>query len=242
MQIYINKNGQQLGPFEEDKVFEMLAMGEVSPDDFAIRQGDRDWQKLETFFQGINKSEPAIMPQTFNEPQNSHVAAIETWAKHYLFNGFDVNLQFNSTFARAVTFSVIAIPSLFLFLIIFVVVIQRMLEGLFLYPIVFLLITTLLCVSPILFIRNHRSKVIKKMTQDGIETLYGKKYFWKDLASIKYEKAKNRSSAYLSSKNVQIWLVFSNGKALIPHTVANQQGVFNLLANIPAKVIGKEII
>lgn len=197
-------------------------------------------KKLETFFQGIDESESTITPPTFNEPQNSNVTAIETWAKHYLFNGYDVNLQFSSSVARAVTFSVIALPSLFLFVIIFVVVIQRMLEGMFLYPIVFLLITTLLCLSPVFFIRNHRSRVVKNMTQDGIETLYGKKYLWKDLDSIKYEKAVKRSSAFLSSKNVQIWLVFSNGKALIPHTVANQQGIFNLLANIPAKVSGKK--
>lgn len=41
MQIYINKNGQQLGPFEEIKVIEILGSGEVLPTHLGIRQGVR---------------------------------------------------------------------------------------------------------------------------------------------------------------------------------------------------------
>ncbi len=46
MQIYINKNNQQLGPFEESKVLEMLGSGQLSPNDLAIRQGENQWQSL----------------------------------------------------------------------------------------------------------------------------------------------------------------------------------------------------
>ena len=46
MSIYINKNNQQLGPFEEAKVLEMLQSGELSANDLAIRQGNNEWQKL----------------------------------------------------------------------------------------------------------------------------------------------------------------------------------------------------
>lgn len=50
MQIYITKNNQQFGPFEETKVLEMLKSGQLSPDDLAIRHGDKDWQKLGSYF------------------------------------------------------------------------------------------------------------------------------------------------------------------------------------------------
>ena len=50
MSIYISKNNQQIGPFEESKVLEMLGSGQVSPDDFAIRQGGSQWQKLGELF------------------------------------------------------------------------------------------------------------------------------------------------------------------------------------------------
>jgi GYF domain 2 len=46
MSIYINKNNRQLGPFDESKVREMLAAGQLSPDDAAIRHGETQWQKL----------------------------------------------------------------------------------------------------------------------------------------------------------------------------------------------------
>ncbi len=50
MQIYINKNGQQLGPFDETKVAEMLRNGQVLPDDFGIKAGQQNWSTLENLF------------------------------------------------------------------------------------------------------------------------------------------------------------------------------------------------
>ena len=50
MQIYITKNNQQLGPFEEAKVLEMLRAGQLSAGDLAIRQGEKQWQKLGSIY------------------------------------------------------------------------------------------------------------------------------------------------------------------------------------------------
>ncbi len=50
MQIYINKKGQQLGPFDETAVVNMLQNGQLSPNDLAIRQGQQQWQKLVQMF------------------------------------------------------------------------------------------------------------------------------------------------------------------------------------------------
>lgn len=55
MQIYISKNNQQLGPLEEDKVLEMVAGGELSPNDTAIRRGDAEWRKLKDYFPNVGK-------------------------------------------------------------------------------------------------------------------------------------------------------------------------------------------
>jgi GYF domain 2 len=60
MQIYINKNNQQLGPFDEEKVKEMLAKGEISLNDLGIRQGDVNWQELGAMFPNTNTTNSKI--------------------------------------------------------------------------------------------------------------------------------------------------------------------------------------
>ncbi len=58
MSIYINKNNQQLGPFEEAKVLEMLKTGELSSSDLAIRQGEKDWRKLGEYYPNAGNIAP----------------------------------------------------------------------------------------------------------------------------------------------------------------------------------------
>src|SRR4051794_13938813 len=50
MKIYINKDNQQTGPFEEDSVIERLENGQLSPDDLAIVEGGQNWEKLAAMF------------------------------------------------------------------------------------------------------------------------------------------------------------------------------------------------
>ena len=50
MQIYITKNNQQLGPFDDARVLQMLQNGQVTPQDLAIRQGQTQWQSLGQMF------------------------------------------------------------------------------------------------------------------------------------------------------------------------------------------------
>ena len=50
MKLYINKNGQQHGPFDEAKILEMLRKGQLSPNDFGIKDGQQNWQKLGEMF------------------------------------------------------------------------------------------------------------------------------------------------------------------------------------------------
>lgn len=50
MAIYVSRNNQQAGPFEEAKILEMLGNGQLSANDLAIKQGAEQWQKLGEMF------------------------------------------------------------------------------------------------------------------------------------------------------------------------------------------------
>lgn len=68
MQIYVNKNGQQLGPFDESKVLEMLRNGQLSANDLGFKQGQQQWQKLGELFPNASPAwTPPIVP---NNPPN----------------------------------------------------------------------------------------------------------------------------------------------------------------------------
>lgn len=52
MSVYIHRQGQQFGPFEEHQVIEQLSKGEFSTSDLGIRRGDSEWQAAwETLWQ-----------------------------------------------------------------------------------------------------------------------------------------------------------------------------------------------
>ncbi len=44
--IYIHKNNQQTGPYEEHVVLDQLKSGFLKPEDMAIRQGASQWEPL----------------------------------------------------------------------------------------------------------------------------------------------------------------------------------------------------
>ena len=46
MQIYINRDGQQFGPFTIEQVNEGLAAGQLLPTDFAFFEGLPQWTPL----------------------------------------------------------------------------------------------------------------------------------------------------------------------------------------------------
>jgi hypothetical protein len=72
MQLYIYKNNQQTGPFDEESVLGQLRSGSLSPDDLGIRQGEANWQRLGDIFAG-RIPEPAVFgaaPQAVAAGQN----------------------------------------------------------------------------------------------------------------------------------------------------------------------------
>jgi hypothetical protein len=60
MPIYINKNGQQSGPYEDHIVRDQLTSGVLSPSTMGIRHGDATWQRLGDMFpDAVRKEEPS---------------------------------------------------------------------------------------------------------------------------------------------------------------------------------------
>jgi hypothetical protein len=52
MQLYIYRNNEQTGPFDEESVLSRLRSGALSPDDLGIRQGETKWSSLGDLFAG----------------------------------------------------------------------------------------------------------------------------------------------------------------------------------------------
>lgn len=74
MSIYVYKNNQQTGPFEESKILESLAAGQLSPDDLAIKQGERNWKPLGVLFPNVSNN-PHIPSSKFaNANASSQIA------------------------------------------------------------------------------------------------------------------------------------------------------------------------
>ena len=72
--IYIYKNSQQSGPYEEHLVLDQLRSGLLKPEDMAIRQGDSQWQPLRTMFPQVSAAD-APAPVKFATPASVPVAA-----------------------------------------------------------------------------------------------------------------------------------------------------------------------
>lgn len=72
--IYIFKNNQQSGPYEEHVVLDQLKSGVLSPDDMAVRHGESQWQPLRTLFPGVARV-PTPPPVEFAPPASMPAAA-----------------------------------------------------------------------------------------------------------------------------------------------------------------------
>lgn len=64
MAIYVHRNGQQLGPFEEKVVISSLRAGQFSGSDLGIRQGESDWRRLGEMFPEAHAERPARLVET----------------------------------------------------------------------------------------------------------------------------------------------------------------------------------
>ena len=68
MPIYINKNGQQTGPYEDHIVIDQLRNGTLASEDLAIRHGDASWQKLGDMFPDVASRRAETPPISIPPP------------------------------------------------------------------------------------------------------------------------------------------------------------------------------
>lgn len=61
MEVWIGRDGERHGPYQEADIRDWLRTGQVSPDDLAWYEGMRDWQSLRSLF-------PADVPATTSVP------------------------------------------------------------------------------------------------------------------------------------------------------------------------------
>lgn len=76
MQLYIYRNNEQTGPFDEEAILAQLKSGGLSPDDLGIRKGEVNWQRLGDIFAGRIPSTPfAPAPQPMTNAAGQNFAA-----------------------------------------------------------------------------------------------------------------------------------------------------------------------
>ena len=68
MAIYIYRNNQRAGPFEESAVLQWLKDGQLSADDLACPQGENEWRPLRTIFFDSSISAANQNPETAEIP------------------------------------------------------------------------------------------------------------------------------------------------------------------------------
>ncbi len=61
MSIYIRKNGQTTGPFEENTVLNYLKAGNLTSNDMACRHGEESWQPLGSMFGNSPQASPVTV-------------------------------------------------------------------------------------------------------------------------------------------------------------------------------------
>ena len=71
MQVTLNRDGQQMGPYTVEQINEYLALGTLLPTDYAWHEGLPDWVPV-TEISGVT---PAAAPPPFNPPKSTAVAS-----------------------------------------------------------------------------------------------------------------------------------------------------------------------
>ena len=67
MPVYVNKNGQQSGPYEDHVIIDQLRNGLLSESDLGIRHGDSAWRSLGEMFPNI-ATQPSTSASGYTQP------------------------------------------------------------------------------------------------------------------------------------------------------------------------------
>ncbi len=248
MQIYLSRNNQQAGPFEEAKVLEMLRGGQVSSNDFGIRQGDRQWRTLSEMFRDFAPP-----------PVNSSVQNIVAWASKNLPNQLFV--QHKSVIAELksylITLTIVGVlPFLAGFVLNLFIPLGKLL--MLLGGILFVVMTLMFA---LIFLVNHfrKKKFVAIFNSQGVVTNGNVLYEWDKLQYINFLKIKNprlhgqglipmliaklavfliRSVIFKDPRQRSLdgaELIFANGKVILPTTMTNFAEIWDFIEKVPAQ-------
>lgn len=73
MEVWIGRQGERHGPYQEEQVQEWLRSGQLSPDDLGWYDGLADWQPLSVLFP---QDKPAPPPSPYGPPPLQHPASV----------------------------------------------------------------------------------------------------------------------------------------------------------------------
>jgi hypothetical protein len=86
MNIYITRNGQQLGPFTDSDLREKIASGQFTPNDLGWYEGMADWQPLSILMASVPQSNNDSSSHRFVLATISFIFAITTAALWIFLN------------------------------------------------------------------------------------------------------------------------------------------------------------
>jgi uncharacterized RDD family membrane protein YckC len=75
MEVWIGREGERYGPYQEEDVRQWLRSGQVSRDDLGWREGLADWQPLSALFPDIEAAPPSAVPPPMGAPPSAAAPA-----------------------------------------------------------------------------------------------------------------------------------------------------------------------
>lgn len=250
MSIYIIKNNQQSGPFEENFVLSWLNNGQLLPNDLAIRHGGNQWQTLGTMFSFQKPNEQNVA--NFGALNNSK-QLIANWATQNINGRTEVKLKYNSLAAKIIlALFVFCLPiAATIYGIVMMILSGFTSQSRAIFALAGFLYVLFAFVGAFSLLISYftRRKIVRFIDAEGVETRNKTKYCWEELQYLNYRKFRNvrgnliaaliQSILFAGSDRIIIDLIFSNGKAIIAPLIFNQREINGLLGTIPAQHKGR---
>lgn len=230
MQIFIHKNGGQVGPFTLPKVEEMLQNGELTFNDHAIKQGENQWTQLGSlFFNSRNNPNDSLREslQLGNVPVN---LAAADWAGSF----FQKDIK-----AVQSTMNILATIGIGLFAIfplgaILIGILGLIINGAKNAGTSFILILLggfvgffVLIIG--LLLRKINSDRVAVLSKEFLIAKSGKKFYWKNLCQIHYSFFGDWVVARRSSGSTRIMTNTSWYYTLLPKNEVNSKQSSNMI-------------
>ena len=236
MSIYIHKNNQQLGPFEEMAVLAWLKNGQLSGEDFGCPTGTKEWQKLKTLFANPVQSSAASIAVPLASNGGGQAVSnqpIVNWARQVLQNPVKVKGLFNSRIIMVFGYAIFALFLGLSFLTLISGLDKLITEGWNKSFKEGMIISTVLLVGfggMFLIIVLIRRNIATVLSSKGVKTRSRKNYLWENLCFLNY-----KTMSYKGNKKTAVEMIFANGKAVIPPHTSNKSEILRLLDTMPVQ-------